>query len=534
MAGGKESPRQRMINMMYLVLTAMLALQVSNAILQKFVLLNNSLEQANGAADKSNDNTLRAMDKAIIDGGNKPEYRSLYNQATQVRKNTSDMMKYLEDLKVQIRDDAGGGIDPETKGIKNLAEEDKVANIFVTNKKGYEMKTKIENYVASLQKVVGKELSFPSLTLDASKDPAMASADAMTKSKDFVQLLFTGSPVPAAMASISQKQSDLRRYESEVLDNLALKVGAKEIKFDKIFAVVIPDSRTVVAGQTYKAEVAIGAFSSTISPSISVNGSGLPVKEGKGTYEVRTQGGQFDANGQMKRQYTATVSFRKPDGSNEVVTKTEEYTVLKPSVQVLSQSMPPLYFKCANKIQVSSPGLGALFKPTFGGGGAEFIPGGGGKVTIVPNSAKVNMDVKNDGITLETFPFNVKKVPIPSIVAFVNGAKIGDEISKKGLKASAARLISISAISEEDFKLYNPDDAKFRVSSFNVYLASGTRPKGKMENVSGNVNIGQLAQQAEAGDRLLITINKVERMNFKGEVLEVPVGGNMTFQIPLN
>jgi gliding motility-associated protein GldM len=533
MAGGKESPRQRMINMMYLVLTAMLALQVSNAILQKFVLLNNSLESANGAADKSNSNTLRAMDKAIADNGNKPEYRQLYNQATQVRKNTSEMMSYMEDLKQILIKEAGGGLDPETKGIKNLAEEDKVANIFVKNKKGYEMKTKIDAYVASLQKVVGKDITFQPLTLDADKDPAMANADAMTRSKDFAELLFTATPVPAAMASISQKQSDLRRYESEVLDNLASKVGAKEIKFDKIFAVVIPDSRTVVAGQTYKAEVAIGAFSSTISPSISVNGSGLPVKEGKGLYEVRTQGGQFDANGQLKKQYTASVSFRKPDGSIENVTKQEEYTVLKPSVQVLSQSMPPLYFKCANKIQVSSPGLGALFKPTFGGGGAEFIPGGGGKVTIVPSSAKVNMDVKNDGITLETFGFSVRKVPKPTIAAFVNGTRFSDDMSKKGMKAGSARAVSVSAISDEDFKLYNPDDAQFRVTSFNVYLASGTRPVDRMENVSGNVNISKLASQASAGDRLLITINKVERRNFKGDVMEVPVD-NITYQIPLN
>jgi gliding motility-associated protein GldM len=532
MAGGKESPRQRMINMMYLVLTAMLALQVSNAILEKFVLLNNSLESANGAADKSNNNTLRSMDKAIADNGNKPEYRQLYNQATQVRKNTSEMMSYMEDLKQILIKEAGGGIDPETKGIKNLAEEDKVANIFVKNKKGYEMKSKIDAYVASLQKVVGKDITFQPLTLDAGKDPAMANADAMTRSKDFVELLFTASPVPAAMASISQKQSDLRRYESEVLDNLASKVGAKEIKFDKIFAVVIPDSRTVVAGQTYKAEVAIGAFSSTISPSISVNGSGLPVKEGKGLYEVRTQGGQFDANGQMKRQYTASVSFRKPDGSIENVTKQEEYTVLKPSVQIMSQSMPALYFKCANKIQVASPGLANLFKPTFSGSGGEFLPGGGGKVTIIPNGSKVTMDVRNDGITLETFPFAVRLIPKPTIVASVNGSKITSEITKKGVKANTARMISVQAIADEGFKNSNPDDAAFRVSNFSVFLGSGTRGKAKLENQSGSVNISSLAQQAEPGDRYIIQINKVERRNFQGGIEEVNVG-DISFSIPL-
>ncbi len=532
MAGGKESPRQRMINMMYLVLTAMLALQVSNAILQKFVLLDNSLTQANSAADKSNEITLKQMDKSISDNGNKPGDRAVYGPGVDVRKKTADITSYLESLKEILVNDAGKGRDPETGAINNLAEEDKVANIFVKNGKGDEMKKKIEDYVAYLQKVVGKDYTYNSITLDGDKDPAMKAADAMTRGKNFVDLNFTTTPVPAAMASISQKISEIKRYENEALKVLASKVGLADIKFDKIFAVVIPDSRTVVAGQTYKAEVAIGAFSSTISPNISVNGSGLAVKEGKGTYEVRTQGGQFDANGQMKRQYTATVSFRKPDGTNETVTKTEEYTVLKPSVQIMSQSTPPLYFKCANKIQVASPGLAALFKPTFGGSGAEFIPGGGGKVTIVPNSARVAMDVKNDGITLETFPFNVRKVPAPTIAAFVNNGRVGDEISKKGITAGSARLISMQAISEEDFKLYNPDDANFRVSSFDIFLASGTRPKGSLKNQSGSVNISSLASQAEAGDKYIITVNKVERRNFKGEILEVAIP-NMNFTIPL-
>jgi gliding motility-associated protein GldM len=534
MAGGKESPRQKMINMMYLVLTAMLALQVSNAILQKFVLLNNSLQQANKAADDSNNRTLAAMNEAVEKAGGKPEYRQLYNNASQVRKKTSDLISYIESLKSVIIQEAGGGIDAETGNIKNLAEEEKVANIFVgPNKKGkgYELKSKLEAYVSEIQKFA-PSIKLQSLALDAKNDPSMANTDAITKSKDFAELLFAQTPVPAALAGLSQKQSDIRRYEGEILDYLASQVGAKEIKFDKIFAVVIPDARTVVAGQTYKADIAIGAYSSAIVPRISINGSGLPVKEGRGTYEVRTQGGAFDANGQLKRSYTASISYPKPDGSIETVTQQEEYTVLKPSVQIMSSSMPPLYFRCANRLQTSSPGLGSLFKPTFSGSGGEFIPGGGGKVTIVPTSAKVAMNVNNDGILLETFPFPVRRVPKPSLVATANGARVSDDIIKRGLPASSVRIISMNAIADEDFKATNPEDASFRVASFDVYLASGTRPKGSLKNQSGSVNVGNLAQQAEAGDKYLIVVNKVERKNFKGEIEEVSVG-DFSITIPL-
>jgi gliding motility-associated protein GldM len=534
MAGGNESPRQKMINMMYLVLTAMLALQVSNAILQKFVLLNNSLEQANSAANTSNTRTLEAMKEAVSKNGNKPADASILAQAADARKKTAELVTYMEGLKSIIIDKAGNGTD-ETGAIRNLSEEEKVANIFVgptKNGKGYELKAKLKAFEAYMQKMAPKNYKIPGLALDASEDPAMSKTDAITRSKDFAELLFTATPVPAALASLSQKQSEVRRVESEILDHLATQVGAKEIKFDKIFAVVIPDSRTVVVGQTYKAEVAIGAYSSAITPRISINGSALAVKEGKGSYEVKAQGGQFDKNGQIQRSYTATVSFPKPDGSIETVTQEEKYTILKPSIQLMSSSLPALYFRCANKIQTSSPGLGSLFNPTYAGSGAEFINGGGGKVTVVPNSAKVSMNVLNDGILYETFPFNVRKVPKPTILATANGSPVDDNVKKRGLNASSVRSINLIAVADEDFKNNNPEDANFRVSSFDVFLASGTRPKGSMKGVSGNVNISSLAQQAEAGDRYLIVVNSVQRKNFKGEVEDVNVG-SYTIEIPL-
>lgn len=532
MAGGKESPRQKMINMMYLVLTAMLALQISNAILEKFLLLDNSLDQANKAADSSNKRTLEAMNEAVEKAGGKPEYRQLYNNATDVRKKTAELVTYIGELKDLIKNEAGGGIDPETNQIKNLAEEEKVANIFVQNKKGYELKEKLEAYVAYLNKQA-PNLKLGSLALDAKEDPAMANADAMTKRKDFAELLFAQTPVPAALASLSQKESVIRRYESEVLDYLAQQVGAKEIKFDKLFAVVIPDSRTIVAGQTYRAEIAIGAYSSSINPSISINGAAVPVKEGKGIYEVRASGGDFDNNGQLKRTYTATLSYPKPDGTREVVTANEQYTVLKPSVQIATSSMPALYFKCANRLQTTSPGLGAQYNPSFSGSGAEFIPGSGGKVTIVPTANKVSLEVKNDGIVLQSFPFNVRLVPKPNIKILVNGSALSSDALRKGLTASQVRNISIQAEADPSFKDTNPEDAQYRVNGFTVVLASGIRSKGKVDATSNSASVAQYASEASAGDRYVITINSVQRRNFKGEVESVNIGDGV-YTIALN
>ena len=393
------------------------------------------------------------------------------------------------------------------------------------NGKGYALKQKLNEFAVQLQKFAAPNTKFPELAIDASKDPALARTDGITRNKDFSELYFAQTPVPAALAVLSQKQSEVRRLEGEVLEYLASQVGIKEIKFDEIFAVVIPDSRSVVAGQKYHAEVAIGAYSKSITPRISINGSALPVKDGKGTYEITASGGDFDKNGQLKRSYKATVSYPSPDGSMKSVEKEETYTVLKPSVQIETASMPALYFKCANRLSTYSPGLGALYSPTFSGTGAEFISGGSGKVTIVPNSAKASMNVINSGITLQTFNFPVRRVPKPSV-------KLLGIDERRGASASGLRTLNIGAIADESFKATNPEDALFRVAEFEVNLARGSRRVGG-GTFSGAANISNLAQQAQAGDRYVIIIKKVERKNFKGEIESVDVG-DLIFTIPLN
>ena len=330
MAGGKESPRQKMINMMYLVLTAMLALQVSNALLQKFQLLNNSLEKANLSANDNNNKTVEAIRKEIAKPGGE-KYNDVLRKAGDVRKLTNDVNVYIESLKEEIIK-AGGGRDPETGVAKNLSEEEKVASLMIgagnaKTGKAYELRKKLDDFTTALAKFGAEGTKIPSLAVDAKDDP-IAKRNAAIVGKDFAQLNFEQTPVPAGLATLSQSQSEIRRLEGEILDYLASQVGLKEIKFDEIFAVVIPDSRSVVAGQKYHAEVAIGAYSKSITPRISINGSALPVKDGKGTYEVTASGGDFDKNGQLKRSYRAVVAYPAPDGTMKSVEKEETYTVL--------------------------------------------------------------------------------------------------------------------------------------------------------------------------------------------------------------
>lgn len=529
MASLKETPRQKMIGMMYLVLTALLALQVSDALLQKFTILNSSLEIANQSATSKNKGMVQGIEERIKDLPNPGAYADVIKRANEARRLADALVNHLDGLKAKMIE-AGGGIDPETGNIKNPKEEEKVYTIMVgADKSGeaYKLQTMFEDYVKNLEKLADPGTKFPSLANDAKSDP-IASKDANQANKDFAELNFAQTPVPAALATISQKQAEVRRYESDVLAQLAAKVGAKEIKFDKVFAQVSANANTVVAGMEYQAEVFIAATSSGFTPRMSFNGSSIPVVDGRGQIKFKTSGGGFDASGLSRKSYTASVSYMSPSGpKTETIQK--EYFVLKPTYNIETATLPALYLGCANRLSVASPGLGALWNPSFSADGGEAIGGQSrGKVTIVPSTANVTLNITNGGTLLGKETFRVRRVPRPEVRIFGNGAELDE---KRGASASGLRTIDARAIADESFKSTNPEDANFRVSELYVALARGQR---KIDDVTlqGSGSISKLAAQAQAGDRYYIEVKGVQRKNFKGAVENIPF--TMAKNIPLN
>jgi gliding motility-associated protein GldM len=519
MAGLKETPRQKMIGMMYLVLTAMLALQVSSALIEKFTLLNRSLESANTSA---NDKNQRQVESIKAEAGKKPGlYNDIVIKADQVRKVTNAMIAEVEALKQEIVV-AGDGFDEEMN-IKNPKEEEKVAILMVGSGgkgKAYELKDKLNKFVTDLTQYADKGTTFPALALDGKDDP-IASRNSEQKNKDFAEMNFAQTPVPAALAVLSQKQSEIRRYEGIILDQLAAKVGAKELKFDKIFGMVSAKSNTVVAGTPFEAEMFIAASSSAITPRMSFNGTGVPVEDGKAKIKFIAQGGQYDAKGLAQKTYTGSISYNDPSGLAKTITVTGEYFVAKPTYNILTASLPGLFFRCANKLDIVSPGLGALWQPNFSATGAEVSPGGGGKVTVVPNAASVVLNINNQGQLLGQEKFKVQRVPKPEILLTCNGGAVVDE--RKGMPATQMRSVEVNCIPNESFKITNPEDARFRATSITINLVRGTK-RVNYASFEKAGSIGSLAQQAQAGDRYVIEIEGIKRMNFKGEVEDMGMG----------
>jgi gliding motility-associated protein GldM len=528
MAGTKETPRQKMIGMMYLVLTALLALQVTSAILDKFVLLNNSLEQSTAAASKVNQSTVDNIRATVEKSGNRATDLAIVKQAEEVRKQTADVIAQIDALKERIVNEAGGGTD-ESGNIRNLSEEEKVAQMMVGpnhNGEAYKLKKQLDDYTTGLSRY--SNAKYPSLALDGKEDP-ISSRSPEQRTKDFGELNFAQTPVPAALAVLSQRQTDVRRIEGEVLDVLASKVGAQDVKFDKILAMLSMDSKVVVAGTKFKGQMFLAASSSGIQPRMSLNGAPVRMQDGQGIIEFTAQGGSYDKNGLARRTLTGAISYQTANGL-KTVPLSAEYFVAKPSYQVETGTMPPLYLGCANKLSIQSPQLGALWNPNFSADGAQVIQSGEkGKITVVPSSAQVALNISNSGSLLGTERFRVNRVPKPTLEFYVGGTKVGDP---RGVPAGQARSVRVNAVADESFRNYSPDDANFRVTGITVILARGTRKVGQVNLGAGGGSLGALAADIQPGDRLAITVEGVQRRNFKGDISDVSIG-NPLQNVPL-
>lgn len=520
MAGGKETPRQKMIGMMYLVLTAMLALQVSSAIIEKFILLNSSLEVSTAAVNQLNAETVEKIKAAVEKSGNRDADVAIMKQADQVRQETQSIISELEELKREIIEFAGGGYNEEG-AIKNPQEEQKVGELMIggnRNGKAYALKERLNNFVTTIGQY--SDTQFAPLALDGNEDP-ISKDNKDQRNKDFANLNFGETPVAAALAVLSQKQADIRRIESDVLNQLASKVGAADIKFDRILAMMSAESKVVVAGTKFKGQMFIAASASGLTPRMSLNGSPLKVTDGVGEIEFVAQGGEYNSEGLSRRTLVGTITIPTPSGRDTTYRLEEEYFVARPTYQIETGTMPPLYFGCANKLSIQSPALGALWAPTFTADGAEVINAGKGRITVVPTKAQVALSVTNQGNLLGTETFKVNRVPKPTLELRVGGRAAN---TIQGESASAVRSIQVVAIPDEGFKNYSPEDANFRVSQIEVSLARGTRRVAGPLQLDGGGSVNALAAQAQPGDRYVIEVKGVQRRNFKGEISTVEMG----------
>ncbi|GAL83710.1 gliding motility-like protein [Sporocytophaga myxococcoides] len=528
MAGGKETPRQKMIGMMYLVLTALLALQVSSAIIQKFKFLDDSLMNVNEKTAAENAKVSSNIRRIVEQEGNKDAH--IVKKADEVKAATAELIAYMEGLRKHLIDDTGGK--EEDGNYKGAKEEEKVANFMVGpegSKKGeaYKLKEKLNNYAASLSKF---GVNAPKLALDGKEDP-MFMKDKEQARKDFAQLNFSETPMVAALAVLAQKEAEVLKYENEALAKLASEVGASDIKFDNVVAMVRPASKVVAAGTKYEAEMFLAASSSAITPTMSQDGRAIQVDARKiGKVSFTATAGAYDSEGNAKKKWKGAINF-KYKGKDTTFVVEEDYIVAKPVIQIQSASVSALYKNCGNELNVQVPALGSTYSPSFTASGAKVIPGATkGLVTLVPTGAKVTLNVASSGNAIGSQEFNVRLIPKPEIQALSNGSPVNE---KQGVPAPGPRAITMKAVPDESFKTFLPKDARYKITQWDAILVRGKRPVTQTSFTSETGNLAQFAAAAQPGDRIMIEVKKVTRTNFLNESEEVNLG-IVIKNIPLN
>lgn len=261
MAGGKETPRQKMIGMMYLVLTALLALQVSNQILQKFILLNDGLERTSKNYIEKNASIVSNIEGTVEQQGNNEKDLPKVEAAKQIREKTSEIFSYLEGLKQELITQSNAKNDEGQYKNSALKNTDIAGNIFNNNKKGYEMQERLNRYpeeIGALLSGVGIPLEFEKIAKDANEID-MFKNDPDVRYKDFVNLNFVKSPIGAVLAIISQYQNEVLNIESESLGALTRSLGSFYYKADIFEPMVSANSNIVAAGTKFEGNLFIAS-----------------------------------------------------------------------------------------------------------------------------------------------------------------------------------------------------------------------------------------------------------------------------------
>ena len=467
MAGGNLSPRQKMINMMYLVLTALLALNVSKDILKAFQKVEGSLSTAVENIAVQNNLMYSEFQKAADNNPIKVgEWKDL---AFNIKDDASELRQYIGDLKdtLILRT---GGYDEEGAlvGMDNL---EKVANEMLKKpQKGALLKAEIQAYKEYMLNIKGVS---DNADLTALIENTFV-LDDISKTETWEKDRFDHYPLIAVLTFLTQIQGDVVNIESKVVDYLRSNIGADDMKFSTVAAQVISPKNYVMEGDSFKASISIAAYDDTQTPIIIVTdvfindtlpdfskADTIPVAlDGRGMYSIPARG-----IGVQKR---AAKIFLTTESGVKEYTEIFEYQVAKPMAVVSPTKMNVFYRGVPNPIEVSVPGYSPEDLSVSGSNVTlKRIKPGQYEATVrdkAKGDAKITVKA-NDRTIGKPIEFRLKRIPSPT--ASINGKKEG--VMSKG-KLSKAQGIAASLTNF-------PFDLKYTVESYDVRLTDGEYTK---------------------------------------------------------
>ncbi|MDR6300226.1 type IX secretion system motor protein PorM/GldM [Mesonia maritima] len=508
MAGGKQTPRQKMINLMYLVFIAMMALNMSKEVLTAFGMINEDLAEANENAEQRNASFMAGLAEKATE---QPKvYKPLQQKAQEVQKISSELNNYIAGLKQGALETEDDPEDYEAMDKSGYFDE-----LFYQSKitdEGQKFINEMDEYrnqmIALLGTLEGPQYRQIEATVKE-KFKTEEVVDGEGVKKEWINYHFIGYPLIASLTKLTQWQNNIKTVENQLLSAMMQGEQASQLSMSKYQAIVIPDKTAFFSGENFKGKVVLGRFDDQLSfDKVMINGNDVSDAGSTGTVQL-----DFPAGNVGEQNITGELQFKEGDSIVKIPVKTSYAVIPKPNSAVISaDKMNVVYRGVDNPMTVSIPGVPSV---TANAPGLRSSGGAGNYVMNVTNvkSRDVTINVSGKLPTGETVSdskkFRIKDIPRP--VGTVRG-----EDGNGGPVRMQRNGLEISTISAEipdfDFEL------KLNVSGFKMQI-----PGQPIVQVSGQKLNGaakRALQGAKRGDVVQIFD------------IEAKIAGNSSYRLP--
>ena len=500
------NPRQKMINLMYVVLMAMLALNVSNEVLNGFSLVDESLQRSTAISSKGNSSIYSNFEQQMK--ANPQKVKEWFDKAQEVKEMSDSLYNFAQTLKVAIvREADGKNADLNNIKAKDNLEAASIVMLAPGTGQGKKLYNAINNYRDRVLKMIPdagqRSIIAGNLSTEVTKQ-------GKALGKNWQESMFENMPVAAAVTLLSKLQNDVRKAEGEVLHDLVSNIDLKDIRVNKLSAFVIPESRTVVSGDKFSAQIVMAAVDTTLQPQIYIGDRRVDLKNS--TYE-------FTAGGIGEHTFSGYITMK--NGGGETIRRdfTQKYTVVNPSATVSADLMNVLYAGYENPISISIPGvpLNAVSASMSGGsfrsiGMGKYIakPSAVGKDVTITVAANQNGHSRQMG----QFVFKVRKLPDP--IAYI---PMGDDRFKGGSLTKQALMSAQGIKAAIDDGLL---DIQFRVVSFETVFFDNMGNAVPMTSDGANFSARQKEQFRRLTSRRRFYISRVTAVGPDGLTRQLP------------
>ena len=474
-----ETPRQKLIGMMYLVLTALLALNVSTEIIQSLVIVNESLETTNKNFSAKVEGAYYNFQKQVK--ANPEKVKPFFDKAMNVQKFTNEMVAYITNTKWEniSKENRCSIEEAQTTPLGEIKSRDKydesTSYYFNGSEDGAagkagELRRKIDEYRSKILGLIDNPKEKSRLDSTMGLRTNLAYKDAGGSKQTFEQHFFYHTILAANVVILNKIINEVRNVEFDVLALLYSSISEKDFKFDKIDVAVVPKSIFVTSGQEFEADVFVAALNTKDAPEI-FYGSDVDTISNKiigAPISVPASGGvgklKIAAGGSGPKTYGVVINVKDPiTGVSVPYSVKGEYYVIPPAVTISPTKMNVFYIGVPNPVSIGVPGVpNEKVRAGISGSGGSIVKSGKpGEYTVTVSSVgeatvSVSADMNGASRSMGSMKFRVKKVPDP--IGYVAGVKSG-AISKSALLANP---IVIAKLENFDF------DLNFVVLSFTL------------------------------------------------------------------